>query len=156
MKNIFLLLCASVLILSCESTENEPTLTALEQFDLDLEIIDNYLAQNNITATIDSLSELRYVIHEQGSGDSPGGADNVTITYEGRFLISREVFDAQVGALFALNMLIPGWQIGLPLIQEGGSITLYIPSAYAYRSEGRGEIGPNSILEFDIDLIKVN
>lgn len=158
MKNILiLLLFVSGIMISCESTDsNEPTLTTLEQFDFDLDIIDKYLADSSIVAEIDSLSELRYVIHNPGEGDSPSGSDNVTINFEGRFLSSGVVFDDGEAVTFPLNGLIGGWQIGLPLIKEGGSITLYIPSAYGYGTQGRGEIGPNSILEFDIDLIKVN
>jgi hypothetical protein len=53
-----------------------------------------------------------------------------------------------------LGSLIPGWQIGLPLIHKGGEIKLIVPSSLAYGC-GNGPLPANSILYFDIHLVDV-
>ena len=59
-------------------------------------------------------------------------------------------------ATFALNRLIVGWQIGVPLIKKGGSIRLIVPSGLAYGSSSPGlGIPKNAVLDFTIDLIDV-
>ena len=56
---------------------------------------------------------------------------------------------------FQLKNLIIGWQKGIPLIQKGGSIRLYIPPSMGYGSKSSSSIPANSTLIFDIDLVGV-
>ena len=154
-KSVSLLI--SALWLTCFASgcldDNDP-LTAQEQFDKDVEIIDQFLSDNNIDAQIDD-SGLRYVINEQGTGDIASLDDSIKVNYEGRILTEGTVFDSGNGTDFLLSRLIPGWQIGVPLIQVGGSITLYIPSIYGFGSFQNGNIPANSVLVFDVELIEV-
>ncbi|MEM9327882.1 MAG: FKBP-type peptidyl-prolyl cis-trans isomerase, partial [Bacteroidota bacterium] len=114
--------------------------------------IDEFLAENGLTAEVDPESDIRYIITEEGTGASPTNSSTVVINYEGRFL-GGDVFDSGVGAVFDLEGLIRGWQIGLPFAKEGGSITLYIPAFYAYGPLGRPPTIPGeSILVFEIEL----
>lgn len=134
----------------------EVPLTYEEQLAIDIEIIDKYLVDNNIDAEEDN-SGLRYVITQEGTGANPSLADDVTINYEGRLLSNNNRFDGNENITFALGQLINGWQIGLPKVKEGGSITLYIPSGLGYGTRGAGgSIPPNANLIFDIDLISIN
>ncbi len=58
---------------------------------------------------------------------------------------------------FGLNQVIAGWTEGMKLIGKGGKITLWIPSELAYGERGTGQdIGPNSALRFDVELLEVN
>lgn len=125
-----------------------------EQLDRDIKAIDKYLQENSITATSHE-SGIRYQIHDAGAGERPEDSDKITINYEGRLLTNEKVFDQADSIQFQLNGLIAGWRIGVPLIREGGSITLYIPSGYAYGPRAQSSIPANSNLIFDIDLIKV-
>ena len=56
----------------------------------------------------------------------------------------------------SLPQTIMGWQMGVPLIGEGGRIKLLIPSQYGYGNKEQGDIPKNSVLIFDIDLILFN
>lgn len=127
------------------------------QLARDIEIIDDFLAENGISAQTDP-SGLRYVISEPGAGAVAGLCDQVSVTYAGRLLSTGEQFDASSNPInFVLGGLITGWQIGIPLIQPGGSVTLYIPSVYGYGESGIGTSIPgNANLIFDIDLVSVN
>jgi FKBP-type peptidyl-prolyl cis-trans isomerase FkpA len=55
----------------------------------------------------------------------------------------------------ALNTVIEGWQIGMPLIKKGGRIKLIIPSSYGYGCIEKGNIPPNSVLYYDVYLANV-
>ena len=48
-----------------------------------------------------------------------------------------------------------GWTEGLQLVGEGGKIQLYIPAELGYGQRNMGKIGPNSVLIFDVDVVKV-
>lgn len=126
-----------------------------EQLAKDVELIDQYLANNNIEAEIDSAG-LRYVIIEMGDTLPPTSSDSVRVNYEGRLLSNESVFDQGSNVTFPLNRLIVGWQIGLPKIKQGGSITLYVPSVYGYgpAGAGGGAIPPNANLIFEVDLLE--
>ncbi len=158
-----LLLSGLVLLLSLTSCfsdngcDQKPKLNVNQtQLRADVKAIEDYLTENNIEAEVHK-SGIRYVINAPGDGNKPSLCDQVTVSYEGRLLSDGSVFDGtDKNVAFGLNRLIIGWQVGIPLIKEGGSITLYIPSVYGYGVRGSGDkIPPNSNLVFDIDLVKV-
>lgn len=52
--------------------------------------------------------------------------------------------------------VIPGWMDGLTMLNKGAVAKFYIPSPLGYGSAGAGaDIAPNSILEFDIEVLDV-
>ena len=111
-------------------------------------------------------SGLQYKIIKEGTGRQPRKNDLVHVEYEGR-LIDGTVFDSSkegvsddgVGGIisFRLDQTIPGWIEGLQLLKEGGEATFYIPAKLAYGEEKVGnKIGPNSVLIFDVKLVKID
>lgn len=114
-----------------------------------------YLTSKSITAT-QHPDGFFYVIHVQGTGIFPQLSSTVNIKYTGK-LTNDVIFDEdQTGnASYLLSSLILGWRRGLPLIQEGGRITLYIPPSLGYGCTQTGPIPPGSNLIFTIDLIDV-
>ena len=96
-----------------------------------------------------------YKIVAQGTGATPTLASNVTVKYTGK-LTNGNVFDQNItGTTFLLSQLILGWRRGLPLIQKGGSIILYLPPSLGYGCSSVGIIPPDSNLIFSIDLLDV-
>ena len=154
MKNlVFALLVVATSISGCK--KDEEFLSPEQQLEKDIQIIKDYLVKNSINATEHSTG-LFYVIHTQGTGIYPSATSRIKVNYEGRLLGKTEVFDSGTGVDFSLQNLITGWQIGFPLLREGASATLYIPSGYAYGTRGSGsKIPANAVLEFDVDLIDV-
>lgn len=119
--------------------------------------LEDYIDQNNIDRSrVDTLegTGLRYIIGVEGGEERPEVSDSITINYRG-FLTNDRVFDQTTGTprTFLLGQLIPGWQLGIPLIGRGGSITLFIPSELGYGSRQVGDICPDSDLIFEIDLL---
>jgi FKBP-type peptidyl-prolyl cis-trans isomerase FkpA len=83
------------------------------------------------------------------------GSTNVKVTYTLSLLGGEVIPQPTEPITFALGGVIVGWQIGIPLIQKGGKIRLFIPSGYAYGPRSQGNIPANSILDFEIDLLDV-
>jgi len=141
----------SVLIFELELVD---IFTPERVLEIDIETIENYLADNNIEA--DSTSEgIYYFFEEEGEGENPPANAMVTVKYKGYFL-NGEVFDETQGdatATFSLSGVIRGWQLGIPLFKKGGKGTILIPSALAYGPAGNSSIPPNTVLAFDIELI---
>jgi len=129
---------------------------AKDQFDIDQDIIAEYVADNNLDAEKTD-SGLWYVINDPGTGTRPTLQDEVTVYYKG-YLTNGNIFD-QTGlqpVSFPLANVIQGWQEGIPLFMEGGNGILIIPSNLGYGSRNAGSIPPNSVLVFDVELVRVN
>jgi len=112
----------------------------------------SYAKKNNITYVSDP-SGVLYQIITAGNSNKPRLTSTITVTYTGK-LMNDKTFDSGT-ITYPLNNLIPGWQVALPLIGEGGQIKILIPSTLGYGSRGSGEIPGNAPLYFDVSLLKV-
>jgi len=104
-------------------------------------------------------SGLQYKVITAGTGKQPTVEDTVSVHYRGT-LINGTEFDSsyQRGepATFPVNGVIKGWTEALQLMKEGAKWQLFIPSDLAYGPRGAGgDIGPHSMLQFDIELLSV-
>jgi len=126
------------------------------QVKTDRKIIKKYVEDHQLDA-VESESGLWYVISKEGQGASPTLSDEVTVFYKG-YLTDGTVFDetGQTPATFPLNAVIEGWQEGLQYFKEGGEGILLIPSVLGYGPRRVGSIPPNSVIIFEIELVKVN
>ena len=120
-----------------------------------------YLEENGKRPEVKTTaSGLQYEVLQEGTGAQPGPNDQVTVHYTGK-LLDGTVFDSSVDrgapATFGVTQVIPGWVEALQMMKEGAKWRLFIPSALAYGPNGAGGvIGPNAMLIFDVELIKVN
>ena len=101
---------------------------------------------------------LQYEVLTEGTGKKPKTTDNVEVHYEGK-LTDGTVFDSSVArgqpASFRLDQVIPGWTEGVQLMKEGGKTRFTIPANLAYGEMGAGTIPPNSVLIFEVELLKI-
>ncbi|MBR5064114.1 MAG: FKBP-type peptidyl-prolyl cis-trans isomerase [Bacteroidales bacterium] len=101
-------------------------------------------------------SGIVYLIQDSGSElHAVSDRDTVKVNYRGTLIDGKE-FDANEGIEFPLNRVIRGWTEGMKLVGEGGKITLVIPANLAYGERGPRNIGANSTLIFDVDLLEVH
>ncbi len=106
-------------------------------------------------------SGLYYKITEKSnSGIKPEKGKNVAVHYKGK-LENGTVFDNSYGRgepiefPIGIGYVIPGWDEGIQLLEEGDKATLVIPSYLAYGEAGAGGvIPPNATLIFDVELVK--
>ena len=98
---------------------------------------------------------------KEGTGASPAAADRVKVHYRGTFPDGRE-FDSSYKrnqpATFPLNRVIKCWTEGLQLMKVGSRARLTCPAARAdgERGAGGGEIPPNAVLNFEVELLAIN
>ncbi len=146
---------------------------AEQQKEEDLATIDAYLQENGIDAQ-KTETGLSYVITESGTGENATNGALVKVNYTGKVL-EGPYFDSSVEEIakekgiytegrpygpfefkLGTGSVIRGWDEGIALLNKGAKATLYIPSGMAYGPRERSaEIGPNSILVFDVELVDI-
>lgn len=102
-------------------------------------------------------SGLKYIDLKVGDGRSPTDECAVTIGYTG-WLEDGRVFDSSSPgqpSTVAFKGLIPGWQMALETMKEGGKRQVILPPHLAYGSQGRKEVPPNATVMFEFELVKV-
>ena len=123
-----------------------------------------YMTKNAAAEGIQTLpSGLHYKIVRSGppAGIRPQKSDEVKVHYEGKLAADGRIFDSSyergAPAAMPLRALIPAWVEALQLMRPGDEWVLYVPPALGYGEEGAGggEIPPNSVLIFRIELIDV-
>jgi len=106
-------------------------------------------------------SGLMYIIHEEGKGPKPMAGQNVKVHYELK-LADGVVVDSSYSRGTPLDIpigvgrVIPGWDEGIQLLNEGSKATLIVPSELGYGPSGAGGvIPPNATLIFKVELVQV-
>lgn len=121
---------------------------------------EEFLAANGKKEGVVTLnSGLQYKVIKSGTGKTPGPTDKVETHYRGTLIDGTE-FDSSYKrgqtVTFPVNGVIPGWTEALQKMKEGDKWQLFVPSKLAYGERGAGrEIGPNSTLVFEVELIAV-
>ncbi|QXV66708.1 FKBP-type peptidyl-prolyl cis-trans isomerase [Mucilaginibacter sp. 21P] len=136
-------------------------------------LLAKYIADNKLSPKT-TASGLKYIVREAGAKPKPLNGDTVFVNYTGR-TIDGKVFDSSIEAdakaaglqqpgrsyepiSFALgsHRVIPGWEEGLALLNEGSKAMFLIPSNLGYGDRAMGDdIKPYSTLIFDLELVKV-
>ena len=93
------------------------------------------------------------------SEQSVEAGDILIMHYDGRLENGKEFdssrtraqpFQFQIGR----NSVIQGWEQGIIGMKVGGKRRLTIPPELGYGSGGAGDIPPNSVLIFDVELLQ--
>lgn len=134
-------------------------ITAAKLADYEDQVIQKYLQTNSLTGFTKNSSGVYYKIAEPGTGSPITLDSTITVQYTGK-LFNGKVFDQTANgttATFFLGSLIDGWKQIIPLIKEGGSVRMIIPSTSAYGVKGNGvSIPPFSSLDFDMKVTAVS
>ncbi len=132
-----------------------------EQAAANLKAGEDFLNTNKEREGVTALpSGLQYEILKDADGPKPTAFNTVTCHYHGT-LIDGTVFDSSVQrgkpASFPLNMVIKGWTEGLQLMSVGSKYRFFIPANLAYgERQVSAQIGANSTLIFDVELLGIN
>jgi FKBP-type peptidyl-prolyl cis-trans isomerase FklB len=119
-----------------------------------------YLQDNKTKDGVTELeSGLQYKVLKEGKGKKPAATDTVVVHYRGTFIDGTE-FDSSYArgepAALGVNQVIKGWQEALQLMPVGAKWQIVVPSSLAYGERGAGnQIGPNSTLLFDVELLEI-
>ncbi len=139
-----LAMSAILLAASCSSADNSYTTTTLAP-----------AAGQMVTLP----SGLQYVILVPGTGAPALPGHQVTVNYTGK-LTNGTVFDTSIGRtpfsfMLGRGQVIQGWDMGVAGMKVGEKRQLIIPPNLGYGSNATGNIPPNSVLVFEVDLLDV-
>ncbi|WP_109830223.1 FKBP-type peptidyl-prolyl cis-trans isomerase [Reichenbachiella versicolor] len=154
MKRLIVFVSALYILTGCF---NDPD---VEDYSENLEEGQEFLAENmKKEDVITTITGLQYKILESGdpSGHKPGIHDNVTVHYEGS-LLDGGIFDTTMDEeprTFKVGDLINGWSEALQIMVPGDKWELYIPYYLGYGSLGNGNIEPNEMLIFEVEVVSV-
>ena len=106
-----------------------------------------------------SPSGLEYYVVKAGSGPNFKEGATVNTHYYGVLLSNGTMFDNsfETGTdyPFVVGQMIPGFNEGMTLLNDGSAAVLFIPAALAYGEQGAGgQIPPNADLVFYLELKK--
>ncbi|MFY0627968.1 MAG: FKBP-type peptidyl-prolyl cis-trans isomerase [Reichenbachiella sp.] len=141
----------AILSLSCvEEPAREPLI-----------LLEDYLVSENLTDIDRTDSGLYYVIDELGDGGVIG-EDSIVISHVKITSLNGTIyFDSRFGnawhyVISDQDFLLEGLLEGIPLIQMGGIITLYMPSELAYGEFGVAQAGirANEDLIFEVEHVR--
>lgn len=119
-----------------------------------------FLAANKSKDGVVTLpSGLQYKVLNEGKGPKPTANDTVECNYKGTLINGKE-FDSSAKhggpATFPVSGVIKGWTEALQLMPVGSKWQLFIPPDLAYGDRGAGaDIGPDSTLVFDVELVSI-
>lgn len=156
---------------SCQ--DNEEFSDILNQFNAEIEIIDQYIANNNLTAFVHP-SGLRIVFIEAFDNERPVIGQRVRINYTG-YLLDGTVFDTTIREVAVNNNIldadkdyqpiefvignstqIQALETGVTVLGEEDVGTILSPSGLAYGNSGFGGIvPPDTPVAFDVTLLEI-
>jgi len=142
------------------------------QLSKDTVLIDAFLAEKGIVANKTS-SGLRYEMLKAGRGKTIRNGQFVEVNYKG-YLLDGTVFDTNIesaareaglhrdGVQYSPYSLqlgtspeVRGWHEILKLMSLGSRVIVYVPSSLGYGPNRAGKIKENSILVFDMEVVKI-
>lgn len=147
-------------------TEFQQDLMARREAQMQKDLTENkakgaaFLAENGKKEGVTTLaSGLQYKVLTAGTGKKPTAESEVSVHYRGTLIDGTE-FDSSYKrgepVTFPVGGVIKGWTEALQLMAEGAKWQLVIPAELAYGERGAPPaIGPNAVLVFDVELLKV-
>ncbi len=121
---------------------------------------DTFQAQNKAKPGVTTTaSGLQYKVLATGTGPKPSASDTVICQYRGTLIDGKE-FDSSYKrgqpAQFPVTGVIKGWTEALQMMPVGSKWQLVLPPSLAYGDRGAGpDIGPNSTLVFEVELVGI-
>jgi len=119
-----------------------------------LSLAETFLAKNKKQKDVVLCEEgkVQYKIEKTGSGAALEASATPLIQYTGKYLDGSVFASSTEAEPISLDELIPGLKAGLIGMKEGEKRTVHIHPDLAYGT--KGALPPNSLLTFEIELIK--
>lgn len=157
MKKSFILLFSAMALLSaCSESQSEKDTEEKDYVETKYDKEISAFLEDKDWSPERQESGLYVYIENEGSEEKPTLDSYLKIHYKGT-LLNGEAFDGTgeypASFPFTMSNLIPGWQEGLTFFGKGGKGKLLIPPALGYGENPAGNIPPNSVLYFEIELV---
>lgn len=157
MKKIVLLASFSltVVLTGCLTDDIPEPVSFNDQLQTDIALINDFLSDNDIVADVHQ-SGIRYVVTDEGDGEVAEIGDRIAMKFTATALSGKVYLQDTIGFTIDLNSpYVDAWLLMFPEIMEGGSITAYSPSGYAYGPSGNSVVPKNENLIFELELLEI-
>ncbi|MCK5536289.1 MAG: FKBP-type peptidyl-prolyl cis-trans isomerase [Bacteroidales bacterium] len=145
---------------SMEDIEKEQKAIAEENKNKELDLMNEYIANNNITEKPTS-SGLYIIYKNKGNGAKTVEGKKVSVHYTGTY-INGEKFDSSVDRnepfefVLGAKQVIPAWDETVAQLSVGDKVDIIAPSSIAYGERGhQAGIPPYSTLLFEIEVLSI-
>ncbi len=161
-RQLFILIGVIFILQGC--MKNDPDVyDGVAILQQDIQTIKTYLDANGIDAKMDSSSGVFYNINENGSGFKTVLNADIEINFKGATFDGAEFVNTigdgpasvSLGPDNTLAGITDGLLIALIGLNEGDSVTIYVPSPWGYQNDAYQNVLPNSILVYNVRLIKI-
>ena len=130
-----------------------------EKLNAEKEAGAKYIVENSSKEGVVQLPNgIQYQVLKEGDGKQPKPNSTIRAHYRGSLLDGKE-FDSSYKRnqpfTARLTQLIKGWQEVIPMMKEGSTWRLWIPSDLAYGDSGTGGIPGGATLQFDVELLQI-
>ena len=117
---------------------------------------EEFLVKNSKESSVISVGDgkVQYKIEKSGGGEELKEHYSPLIRYVGKYLDGTIFGSSKEDEMISLDETIAGFNKGLLGMKEGEKRTLFIHPDYAYGTSGY--LPPNSLLTFEIELVKAN
>ena len=120
---------------------------------------ENFLSVNGTRAGVTTTdSGLQYEVLKRGEGAMAAPDSTVSVNYSLTLLdgtIADSSYERGEPTVLDLESVIPGFREGVSMMREGDRYRFWIPPELGYGVRAPQQIGPNSLLIFDVELISV-
>jgi len=150
-RTILFCLLFSFALFSCNKNSEENIL------DRDIESIEQYLNENNISAEKDDSGVFIEILEAGDGNEVPEVGDVIAMYYEMRTLEGTVLIGlSNTSEERPTTSLVQGWQIGTTRFSKGTKGRIYIPSPLGYGAWGQfGLVGPDEILVVEMELVNI-
>lgn len=156
----------SILVFELEFKDVQLNSIQLEEFEKDTTEINEYLASNNIDATLDPTG-FSYVVTQTGTGPSPTWYDKIKTRYTIKALSNDDLVvrtvEQQPSDTFDGRVIdyMHAMKVMFQKMSVGSKATLYVPAALGYNtsalynSSGRQVLPANSNIIVELELLEI-
>ncbi len=139
-----------------QAISNAQEIAFKEKAQVNLKNAEDFLKSNAKKGDIIVIDEnkLQYKVEKKGQGKEVEPHFSPIIHYVGKYLDGSIFGQSKEDEVISLDETIQGFQKGLVGMKEGETRTLYIHPEYGYGTQGY--LPPNSLLTFEIEIIKAN
>jgi len=127
-----------------------------KQCEDNLKKADEFLLKNKKESGVIEIEpgKLQYLRIQEGTGEEVGPHFSPVIRYVGKFLDGKTFGESQDTEVICLDETILGFSKSIVGMKEGEKRRIFIHPEYAYGTSGF--LPPNSLLTFEIEVVKAN
>lgn len=125
-----------------------------DRLNKEVRMIDDFLSENVTDYIAYDQSGIRIVIHEFGQLPPARLGQQVQASIVGKLFSNGTVFTTKAFTSLLDSIGGDGLKFCVSALMAGSRATVYIPSKYAFGGSASGSVPPNSILVYEINVLK--